>query len=237
MQLPDGDTPMESLPRAPLRLEGIETAWYQMSPLRFGSVYRAALEASGRVDVLLQANLVEIRTNPEASRVEFAEVAGPAGRFRVRARRLVLAAGGLENARLLLASDGVQAAGLGNGGGTRGPLLHRSPLSAGRTRAGAAARRAGSAASLHRDRSRRANACSLLRCLHPHGVPAARARAPESAVRAPTLRSGRDRGTRYRRAWAPSPRSWRASPRLRSPCWREWRWRASCSRSRRTGSS
>jgi choline dehydrogenase-like flavoprotein len=84
-------------------------------PTRFGARYRSELREAENVHVLLHANAVELRSDAEASRVEHVEVATlPGTRFRVRARGYVLAAGGIENARLLLCSNSVQASGLAN---------------------------------------------------------------------------------------------------------------------------
>jgi choline dehydrogenase-like flavoprotein len=64
---------------------------------------------------MINANAVDIRSNDSASRVEQLEVARLDGsRFTIESRTVVLAAGGIENPRLLLASDGVQRGGLGN---------------------------------------------------------------------------------------------------------------------------
>ena len=65
--------------------------------------------------VYLNANVVEIETDEpgqSATRVKVACLGG--NEFHVAAKYFVLAAGGIENARLLLLSDQVQARGLGN---------------------------------------------------------------------------------------------------------------------------
>ncbi|MGH8073933.1 MAG: GMC family oxidoreductase, partial [Lysobacter sp.] len=67
------------------------------------------------VRVLLHANLTGLQAAPGGSAVEEARIATLDGkRGRVRARHYVLAAGGIENARLLLLSDSVVPQGLGN---------------------------------------------------------------------------------------------------------------------------
>ena len=86
------------------------------SPTQFGAIYRAELEKAEDITVYLFANVLEIETSAEAGHVTGLRVGClEGGRFEVRARAYVLATGGIENARLLLTSDGVQREGLGNG--------------------------------------------------------------------------------------------------------------------------
>lgn len=82
---------------------------------RFAVRQPARIKASRRARILLHASVTGIRLNPQGSAVvalDFANLAG--GRGRVRARQFVLAAGGIENARILLASDDVRPNGVGN---------------------------------------------------------------------------------------------------------------------------
>jgi len=91
------------------------TAGLGHAPLRFGSYYREQLEAADNLRVLLHANVTSIVTNEAANRVEHVAIAaldGPTGR--VRPRHVVLACGGIENARVLLLSDKIEPQGLGN---------------------------------------------------------------------------------------------------------------------------
>jgi choline dehydrogenase-like flavoprotein len=75
------------------------------SPKRFGPSYRRELSRSSRIRVILHANAVRLRRGEGGGSIEALELATlAAGRFEVRARRYVLACGGLENARLLLVS-------------------------------------------------------------------------------------------------------------------------------------
>lgn len=84
-------------------------------PARMGKLYRAELEAHPRIRVFLHANVTNVVSNIGADQVTHIEVATLTHRhFTVCARYFVLAAGGIENARLLLASNNTQAAGLGN---------------------------------------------------------------------------------------------------------------------------
>ena len=85
-------------------------------PTRFGQAYREELKRAAAIRLLLYANAVEIQTDGTARHVERVEVATlEGGRFSVAAQFFVLAAGGIDNPRLLLASNHVQQHGLGNG--------------------------------------------------------------------------------------------------------------------------
>lgn len=85
-------------------------------PTRFGQVYREVLEQAQNVRVLLHSNVLEILPNEALQEVEELKVATLSGRhFKVQAKRYVLATGGIENARMLLASNSRQKTGLGNG--------------------------------------------------------------------------------------------------------------------------
>ncbi len=95
--------------------ERFETTFYHLRAIRFGRVFRRELASSRRIRTLLHAAVVELEVDPSARRVERVVVAGPGGRrFTVRAPRVVLAAGGVENPRLLLLSDRVVSGGIGN---------------------------------------------------------------------------------------------------------------------------
>ncbi|MBJ3774116.1 FAD-dependent oxidoreductase [Acuticoccus mangrovi] len=88
---------------------------------RFGLAYAADLNAAPNVFVYLYATVTSFYrgdTGDAATHVTVATLAGNS--FTVRATRFVLATGGIENARLLLDSNGQQAAGFGNGSGLVG---------------------------------------------------------------------------------------------------------------------
>jgi choline dehydrogenase-like flavoprotein len=109
---------LPELYKLPLFGEGkLEPGIWQFSPpTRFARTYRADLERAETVTVYLHANVVDIETNDTANTVTGLRVACLDGkRFRVRGKLFVLATGGIENARLLLAANTVQTAGLGNG--------------------------------------------------------------------------------------------------------------------------
>ena len=97
-----------------------EKRFFKPSPIyRFGSNLKAELERSDNVDVLLHATVTTLVAEPEPSsgreRITAANCRTAEGReYRVRATWFVLAAGGIENARLLLGSRGRSGSALGN---------------------------------------------------------------------------------------------------------------------------
>lgn len=98
--------------RDPLR----PVIFQQSPPTRLGSTYRGELEQADDLAVYLWANLVEIVTDEGGARVRHLAMACLDGRrFTVEAGHVVLATGGVENARLLLCSNRQVPAGLGNG--------------------------------------------------------------------------------------------------------------------------
>lgn len=90
-------------------------AFHYSPPTRFGIAYRDEMERASNIVTYLGANVVDLETPTPPVRVGAVKVACLSGNgFRVRARVFILAAGGIENARLLLMANKVQAAGLGN---------------------------------------------------------------------------------------------------------------------------
>ncbi|MEE8171462.1 MAG: GMC family oxidoreductase [Alphaproteobacteria bacterium] len=96
--------------------EKLTTRFFQVSPPTvFGEVYRPALENAANVILLLNANVIEIvatETLQQIRHVEIKSLDGTTGR--VKAKYFVVACGGIENARLLLASNSIAKTGLGN---------------------------------------------------------------------------------------------------------------------------
>jgi choline dehydrogenase-like flavoprotein len=95
----------------------VTTAVYRLSPgpVHFGEEYRGDLEQADNIRVILEANVVDIAADGSQSHVEHYKIATLAGnRFSVAAKFFVLALGGIENARLLLASAPAGGVGLGN---------------------------------------------------------------------------------------------------------------------------
>jgi choline dehydrogenase-like flavoprotein len=81
----------------------------------FGTAYRSQLKEAPNITVLLHANVTTIVTNPAASAVESVEFQTLAGKKgTAQARFFVVCCGGIETARLLLASNRVEPGGVGN---------------------------------------------------------------------------------------------------------------------------
>jgi choline dehydrogenase-like flavoprotein len=102
--------------------------WQYSPPTRFGTRYRDALRHATNVEVVLHANTVKIETDDKATRVEAIHVRTLTGRAGiVRARCFVLACGGMENTRLLLATRNAEPKGLGTGSDTLGRFFLQHP--------------------------------------------------------------------------------------------------------------
>jgi len=85
------------------------------APVRFGRDYRKTLAKAKDLVTILHANVVDLETSSENNQVQRVDVRSLAGvRFGVRSKYVVLALGGIENARLLLASNRQHEMGLGN---------------------------------------------------------------------------------------------------------------------------
>lgn len=102
--------------RIPLMTGKVRDTISQFSPpVRFGKYYRRELHHARHVRVFLYANVTQIVPDPLCSRISQVRVQTLSGkRMTVAARLFILAAGGIENARLLLASNQIAGAGLGN---------------------------------------------------------------------------------------------------------------------------
>lgn len=107
-------------------LEAFDYWW--SPPTRFGQKYRDPLQRAHNVSCFLNANVVDIVLFDDLSRVREFEVRTYAGKaFSVRARSFVLAAGGIENPRLLLNSNAQKKDGLGNEHGLVGRFFADHP--------------------------------------------------------------------------------------------------------------
>jgi choline dehydrogenase-like flavoprotein len=115
---------------------GLYTSWFQFSkmrgdvlPTQFGKRYADDLKRGPNTQLLLHANITGIRLSPDARRVERLDGATLTGkRFTVKPRFVVLAAGGMENARLLLASNDVMTTGVGNQNDLVGRFFADNPI-------------------------------------------------------------------------------------------------------------
>jgi choline dehydrogenase-like flavoprotein len=96
--------------------DSLEVKIFQFSPpTDFGAAYRSELERASNVQVFLNANVVRIELDPDGRSVSRLECRSGRGRgFQTAARVFILAAGGLEVPRLLLASRAGRPAGIGN---------------------------------------------------------------------------------------------------------------------------
>lgn len=82
----------------------------------FGTAYRAALEQATNVRVVIWANATRIGLSPDGSQVDRIDVQTLSGvRLTVEADIYVVALGGIETPRLLLASNDIRPTGVGNG--------------------------------------------------------------------------------------------------------------------------
>ncbi len=84
-------------------------------PVHFGKAYRAELEQSPTIRVLMDAHVLSLETQNRPTAISHVTVSMGGVRLTVRATEFVLAAGGIENARLLLTSTNERfPTGLGN---------------------------------------------------------------------------------------------------------------------------
>jgi choline dehydrogenase-like flavoprotein len=89
---------------------------FDESTERFTAARARDLMEKPNVRILLHANAVKLKAGPDARTIEWVEVRPLGGTSRrIEARRFVLACGAIENSRLLLASNDVEGAGIGNG--------------------------------------------------------------------------------------------------------------------------
>ncbi|HEY5338898.1 MAG TPA: GMC family oxidoreductase [Rhizomicrobium sp.] len=134
----DKDKPFTDACGAPLNLGtgGVYTSWFQFSktrgailPTHFGERYGADLKRIPRLTVIEHANVTNLALAPNAASIDHLDVATLSGRkFTVKPKYTVLATGGIENARIMLASNGVMAKGVGNGNDMVGRFFADNPI-------------------------------------------------------------------------------------------------------------
>jgi choline dehydrogenase-like flavoprotein len=89
----------------------IQIAW----PLSFGEVYRDELRAADNVRTVLHSNVVRMNTDDAGTTITDVDVSTLSkNEWKVKARAFVLATGGIEVPRVLLASNDTRPAGIGN---------------------------------------------------------------------------------------------------------------------------
>lgn len=101
---------------------GVYTSWFQFSKMRgsvlpthFGHRYADDLRRIPRLSLYSNANVTGLRLAADAASLDHLDVATLSGRhFTVKPKIAVVAAGAIESARLLLASNDVAAGGAGN---------------------------------------------------------------------------------------------------------------------------
>ena len=102
--------------------------YWEKHPTRAGTHFFRELRNAANVDVILNANAVNIELRPSLDAVQainFRALSGRSGR--VEAGAFVLATGGLEVPRLLLASNGQVPSGIGNANGLVGRFFMDHP--------------------------------------------------------------------------------------------------------------
>ena len=117
-------------PRLSLDESRIKTTMYQFGPRNvFTHELPIEINRSDNITTYLNANLADIETNDTAKTVTRVRVACLQGnQFYVTAKVFILAAGGIENARLLLLSNKTQSLGLGNQNDLVGRFFMEHPV-------------------------------------------------------------------------------------------------------------
>ena len=115
---------------------GVYTTFFQFSqqrdnilPTHFGERYSDDLKVISNLTVMLHANVTALRLAKDAQSLDRLDVATLSGnRFTVKPKYAVIATGGIETPRLLLASRDVMTNGVGNGNGLVGRFFADHPI-------------------------------------------------------------------------------------------------------------
>ncbi len=112
---PDGDASNEADADGPDVGGGLRIAEVLFGPpTRFGKRYEAEIRSASNVTAYLHTTAIELELGPGGTVANLRVACLTGSRFSIKARSYVLAGGGIENARLLLVSNGSHAAGIGN---------------------------------------------------------------------------------------------------------------------------
>lgn len=110
---------------------GLDSAWLHTTierfsrPTNFRWRYHQDITGSANGRIFIHAPVTAVRLAADGRKVDHLEIAAPdGGRRRVKGRDYVICAGGLENARLLLASNDIMSDGIGGGWLGRGYMCH-----------------------------------------------------------------------------------------------------------------
>ena len=116
---PDAEAPLDA---------DLEHRIFQQYARPFTEAFGDRLEASERIEVVLHANVTQIRVGPDSPAVSHLEVQTlQGGSLRAEADVYVLATGGIESPRLLLASTADAPAGVGNSSDLVGRYFNDHP--------------------------------------------------------------------------------------------------------------
>jgi choline dehydrogenase-like flavoprotein len=108
----------------------VRAPYFQFStpPTRFGTEYREELLSAENIDILINANLNDIRLNDGKNHVETIHaVSLNRNEVTIQAKQTILAAGGIENPRILLNCRNDIPAGIGNQNGVVGKYFIEHP--------------------------------------------------------------------------------------------------------------
>lgn len=102
--------------KSPFHQSPLETKILRYSnPFDLGKKYKQEIIESKNISLIIDSNVIELIPNGEGRLVEFLKVKGRKdNQFTVKGKTIILATGGMENARLLLASNSYFSKGLGN---------------------------------------------------------------------------------------------------------------------------
>lgn len=102
--------------RTPFKTQDVATGMFKFGPAdTYFRQYRTEMASSKNINVYLHANAVELRKDETSGGIGHIVVACLHGtKINVTAKTFVLAAGGMENARLMLASNREEERGIGN---------------------------------------------------------------------------------------------------------------------------